>query len=52
MTTTTRSRGAAVGAALLLGLGGLSACGNSAGPEAGAVTTEDVQGLEEQAAQR
>jgi hypothetical protein len=48
MTTTTRSRGAAVGAALLLGLGGLSACGDSAGPEAGAVTLEDVQGLEEQ----
>ena len=37
-------------AALGLGLAGLTACGNSAGPEAGAVTTEDLQGVEDQVA--
>lgn len=49
MGRTTRSRAAAAGAALVVGLLGLAACGGSAGPEAGAVTTEDLQGLEEQA---
>ena len=48
MGRTTPSRAAAAGAALVVGLSGLAACGDSAGPEAGAVTTEDLQGLEEQ----
>ena len=38
-------------AALGLGLAGLTACGNSAGPEAGAATTEDLQGVEDQLAE-
>ena len=48
MSRTRRTRAAAGGAALVVGLVGLAACGGSAGPEAGAVTTEDLQGLEEQ----
>jgi hypothetical protein len=44
----TRLRGLAVGTAIVLGIGGLGACSNSEGPEAGAVTTSDLQGLEEQ----
>ena len=45
----TRLRGLAVGTALVLGIGGLGACGSSSeGPEAGAVTTQDLQALEEQ----
>lgn len=37
-------------AALGLGLAGLTACGDSAGPGAGAVTTEDLQGVQDQLA--
>lgn len=48
MSRTTRTRAAAGGAALVAGLLGLAACGGSAGPEGGAVTTEDLQGLKEQ----
>lgn len=45
------SRGAGRTAGMLLaaaiGMGGLAACGDSAGPEAGAVTTEDLQQIED-----
>jgi len=41
-------RGAAVATAVIVGLAGLTACGDSAGPEAGEVTTEDLQDLEDQ----
>jgi hypothetical protein len=44
---TTRLRGATLGAAMVLSVAGLSACAESGGPEAGAVTTQDLQGLEE-----
>ncbi|WNV77666.1 hypothetical protein [Geodermatophilus sp. DSM 44513] len=33
--------------AAAIGMGGLAACGDSAGPEAGGVTTEDLQGIED-----
>lgn len=33
--------------AAAIGMGGLAACGESAGPEAGGVTTEDLQGIED-----
>jgi hypothetical protein len=35
-------------AAIALGLAGVAGCGDSAGPEAGEVTVEDLQGLEDQ----
>ena len=41
-------RAATAVTALAVGLAGLSACGDSAGPEAGGVTTEDLQELEDQ----
>jgi len=37
-----------VATAVIVGLAGLTACGDSAGPEAGEVTTEDLQDLEDQ----
>ncbi len=40
-------RTAAVVMAAAIGMGGLAACGDSAGPEAGGVTTEDLQGVED-----
>ena len=40
-------RTAAALMAAAIGMGGLAACGDSAGPEAGAVTTEDLQGIED-----
>ena len=40
-------RTAAALVAAAIGMGGLAACGDSAGPEAGAVTTEDLQGIED-----
>lgn len=43
-----RSRIAAVPVAAVLGLAGLTACGDSAGPEQGEVTTEDLQQLQDQ----
>ena len=33
--------------AAAIGIGGLTACGNSAGPEAGAVPTQDLQEIED-----
>ena len=33
--------------AAAIGMGGLAACGDSAGPEAGGVTTEDLQGIQD-----
>ena len=56
MSTSTRrtawsKRGAGRTAGMLLaaaiGMGGLAACGDSAGPEAGEVTTEDLQHIED-----
>ena len=46
--TRTAFRSAAAGAALVVGLGGLAGCGDSAGPEAGAVTTQQLTDLQEQ----
>lgn len=43
-----RSRIAAVPVAAVLGLAGLTACGDSAGPDQGEVTTEDLQQLQDQ----
>ena len=43
-----RSRIAAVPVAAVLGLASLTACSDSAGPEQGEVTTEDLQQLEDQ----
>ncbi len=40
-------RTAAAVLAAAIGMGGLAACGDSAGPEAGGVTTEDLQGIED-----
>ncbi len=40
-------RTAAALMAAAIGMGGLAACGDSAGPEAGGVTTEDLQGIED-----
>ncbi|WP_157936777.1 hypothetical protein [Geodermatophilus chilensis] len=40
-------RTAAALVAAAIGMGGLAACGDSAGPEAGGVTTEDLQGIED-----
>jgi hypothetical protein len=41
------SRTLAVVAAVGIGLGGLAGCGDSAGPETGQVTTDDLQDLED-----
>ncbi|MGY1683136.1 hypothetical protein [Geodermatophilus sp. SYSU D01176] len=40
-------RTAAALVAAAIGMGGLAACGDSAGPEAGAVTTEDLQEIQD-----
>ena len=40
-------RTAGVLLAAAIGMGGLSACGNSAGPETGEVTTQDLQQIED-----
>ncbi len=42
-----RGRTAAALLAAAVGMGGLAACGDSAGPEAGGVTTEDLQQIED-----
>lgn len=41
-------RGAATVAAAIVGLGGIAGCSDSAGPEEGAVTVEDLQDLQEE----
>ncbi|MGY1709318.1 hypothetical protein ACI8AC_07370 [Geodermatophilus sp. SYSU D00758] len=41
------ARAAAALVAAAIGMGGLAACGDSAGPEAGGVTTEDLQGIQD-----
>lgn len=47
LSTRRASRAATALVAAAIGMGGLAACGDSAGPEAGGVTTEDLQGIED-----